>query len=365
MITAILTIGMTGCGNASNEQPAGTQEETPAAAPEAEAPAVEAAVPETEEAAPQNTDPIVVVWYPNESANDYEESRLEFGRLIEEATGRTVEHKLTTDYVIAIESLAGGSADIGAVMGAIGYIEAKNRNPEVDTLFVNSGESGTLDDAIYYSWLCVNTEDADNYAADGGYAIDNIKGQRMSFVSNSSTSGFVVPTTGIIEHFAAEALTEDDLIEGGFDMFFSEVLFGGSHQGSAFNLISGIADAAAFCDTELAGYSTLTEGEASRVGAVYTINSDASAPFDTVTGEEFTLIASTPVLNGPNAYNPANLSPEEVQAIRDIFTSEETANNGLFFYTEESGHTGFFEKAAAEQYVLVDDSWYDPIREMN
>ena len=32
--------------------------------------------------APANTNPITVVWYPNESANDYEPSRNEFGRLL-------------------------------------------------------------------------------------------------------------------------------------------------------------------------------------------------------------------------------------------------------------------------------------------
>ena len=63
----------------------------------------------------------------------------------------------------------------------------------------------------------------------------------MSFVSNSSTSGFKVPTNTIISHFADDNLIVDNLLEGGSDAFFSEVLFGGSHQGSAFNLLSGKA----------------------------------------------------------------------------------------------------------------------------
>jgi len=64
--------------------------ENPVAAP------VEPAEPAT------NTSPITVVWYPNESTNDYEPAREEFGRLITEATGREVVHRLTTDYVIAV-----------------------------------------------------------------------------------------------------------------------------------------------------------------------------------------------------------------------------------------------------------------------
>jgi phosphonate transport system substrate-binding protein len=266
--------------------------------------------------------------------------------------------------VIAIEALASGAADIGAVMGAVGYIEARNKNPKVDVLFVNSGVSGTLDDAIYYSWLCVNRNDADKYGDGGAFSIANIQGKRMSFVSNSSTSGFRVPTNGIVSFFKDKSLTEDDLVEGGSKAFFSEVLFGGSHQGSAFNLISGKADVAAFCDTELAPYAALKEGAESRVGAVYAIKPGASAPFDTVVGKEFVIIASTPVLNGPNAYNPQNLSAAEVQKIREVFTSEETANNKNFFYDANSGKVGFYKKTNDERYLAADDSWYDPIREM-
>lgn len=316
-----------------------------------------------------NNKPIVVVWYPNESAGDYESSRKEFGRLIEQATGRKVEHTLTSDYVIAIEALASGKADIGAVMGALGYIEAKNKNSQVDVLFVNSGASGTLTDAIYYSWLCVNAEDANLYKdASGNYSIANLPGKTMSFVSNSSTSGFKVPTTGIMDYFKHtepwKNINIDDLLGLSSKSFFGEVLFGGSHQGSAFNLLSGKADIAAFCDIELDIYVDLKTGQENRVGAVYAVKNNATAPFNTVAGKEFVVIASTPVLNGPYAYNPKNLSADEVRKIRDLFTSNETANNQKFFYPPDSGQVGFYKKTSNERYLVVDDAWYNPIREM-
>jgi phosphonate transport system substrate-binding protein len=311
--------------------------------------------------------PITIVWYPNESANDYQAARDEFARLIQDATGRTVSHKLTTDYAIAIESLASGSADI-CFMGAAGYIEAKNKNPQVMPLFVNSGPSGTLDDAIYYSWLAVNKAAAGEYQEGADYSIAQIQGKKMSFVSNSSTSGFKVPTNSILAFFqktdAYKSLMVDDLLEGGSKAFFSEVLFGGSHQGSAFNLISGKADVAAFCDTELVPYAEVKEGEANKVGSVYAFKADASAPFDTQRGKEFVLIASIPVLNGPFAYNPKNLSGEEVQQIQEAFTTDEVANNPQIFIKKDSGYVGMFHKKDKERVVLVDDSWYDPIREM-
>lgn len=361
---ALLLAALAGC-SAPAAAPAATEEA--AAQPESAAPEASEAPAEApaEDAGGDYADTITIVWYPNESAEDYEVAREEWGRLIEQATGKKVEQKLTTDYAIAIESLANGTAQI-SFMGAQGYIEAKNANDAVLPLFVNSGPSGTLDDALYYSFLAVEKGNEGEYAsADGGYSIDNIRGKRMSFVSNSSTSGFKVPTSSILTHFADLGLTEDDLIEGGDDMFFSQVLFGGSHQGSAFNLMSGRSDISAFCNTEIAPYADCTEGEPNTVGSVYTIKSDASAPFDTVAGEEFVIIQVTPVLNGPFAYNSEALDPADVKAIQDLMTSDEVANNPLIFVPEDSDGVGMYEKTANERLLLVEDAWFDPIRNLS
>lgn len=316
-------------------------------------------------AAPADT--ITVVWYPNESAADYQAARDEFGKLITEATGKAVENKLTTDYAIAIEALASGQAQI-CFMGAQGYIQARDKNTAVMPLFVNSGASGTLDDAIYYSWLCVNQGDEAQYQNGDKYSIAGIQGKRMSFVSNSSTSGFKVPTSNIIAFFGAQdaykGLTADDLVEGGSGMFFSEVLFGGSHQGSAYNLLSGAADVAAFCDTELSPYALLASGTENHPGAVYTVKADATAPFDTLTGKSFVIIQSTPVLNGPFAYNSETLSAEDAQKIQQRFLADDVTQNPQIFVVKDSGYVGMFKKTNAEHFVLVDDAWYNPIREL-
>ena len=352
LVVAVMVIGVAGCStNATSASPSsndtGTQttNTTPAPAPAA------------------NTGTINVVWYPNESSNTHADVRAEVARLIEQATGRKVENKTTTDYTIAIESIASGSADIAMSMGAVGYIEAKNKNPNIDVMFVNADKNGTLDEAKYFSWLCVNEANADEYASGSSYSIDNIKGKKMSFVSNSSTSGFRVPTSAIIAHFPEDELDEDKLVEGGSGMFFEEVFFGQSHQGSAINLITGNADVAAYCDTELAPYVELAGGTDNTVGAVYAIRADADAPFDTHVGKKFVVIACTPVFNGPNAYNPANLSPDEVKAIQDLFTSEEVANNEIIFFdADKEGAVGLFKKQSSYGYVLTTDSWYDPYR---
>ena len=96
-------------------------------------------------------------------------------------------------------------------MGGEGYCQAKAANDAVNPLFVQSGESGTLEDALYYSFFAVNEADADDYKDGASYSIDNIKGKRMSFVSNSTTSGFKAPTNTIISHFASDNQIVDDL----------------------------------------------------------------------------------------------------------------------------------------------------------
>src|SRR5699024_9681801 len=163
---------------------------------------------------------------------------------------KKVEHHLTTDYAIAIETLVNNNAAL-AFMGPIGYIEAKEGNEAIEPLVVLSGPSGTLDDAIYYSCLIVNINYKYDFKDNVEFSLDTIAGNKMSFFSNSSTSCFVVPSSTIVYYFSEQEeyadLTADNLMEGG--PFFEQVLFGNSHQGSAVNLLQNKVDVAAFCDT--------------------------------------------------------------------------------------------------------------------
>ncbi|MFZ7134218.1 MAG: PhnD/SsuA/transferrin family substrate-binding protein [Eubacteriales bacterium] len=312
------------------------------------------------------SDTITMVWYPNESGEDLKGAREEIGKLIEEATGKTVEHQLTTDYVIAIEAIANGNAQMG-FFGAQGYIEANTKNDKVQPLVVNSGSSGTLDDAVYYSWLNVKKGNEDAYKSGEEYAIDNIQGKKFSFVSNSSTSGFKVPSTSIAAYFSEMAdwkdLTADDLMEGGTDKFFSEVLYGGSHQGSAVNLLTDKADVAAFCDVCVANYVELAEGTQNTPGAVYKVIEGAAEPFDTVVGAEFVSISVTPVLNAPFVINTEYIDEETIQALRDVFTNEKVTNNESVFIPEDSETKGLWKQG--ERFLEVSDDWFNPIRELS
>lgn len=314
-------------------------------------------------------DTLTMVWYPNESGADLKEARDEFGKAIEQATGKKVEHKTTTDYIIAIESIANGNADL-AYMGAQGYIEAHTKNNKVLPLVVTSGESGTIDDAVYYSWLNVKKGDEGEYKKGDGFSIDNIVKKKFSFVSNSSTSGFVVPSSGIVSYFSKKEeykkLTAEDLLEGGKDKFFSEVLYGGSHQGSAVNLLSGKADVAAFCDFCVANYVELASGDANKPGSVYRVKQDAADPFAAQKGKEFVLISVTPVLNTPIVINTDTVGENDQKALLEAFLSDEMTNNPKIFIPKDSKATGIFkQKSGKERFVKTEDAWFNPVRELS
>ena len=313
-----------------------------------------------------SNDKLTMVWYPNESGNDLKGARDEIGKVIEDVTGKKVEHKLTTDYAVAIETIANGNAQM-AFMGAQGYIEAKNKNNSIEPLVVPSGKSGTIDDAVYYSWLAVKKADAENYKVNGDYTIDNIVDSKFSFVSSSSTSGFKVPSSDIVSYFSQEDkwkdLTAEDLMEGG--TLFKEVLYGDSHQGSAVNLLSGRADVAAFCDTCVGNYIEIAEGEVNKKGSVYKVKADAAEPFNTVPGEEFTLINVTPVLNAPFAANTESMSEEDFKKIQELLISDAISNNEKIFVPADAETAGLFTKSADEKFVIAEDSWFDPIRELS
>ncbi|MBP1468586.1 PhnD/SsuA/transferrin family substrate-binding protein [Candidatus Chloroploca sp. M-50] len=349
----VLVMALAGCAQAPAATTTGGN--APAAAPTAPAAA---------------TGPLVMAWYPNESGADLKDARDAFGTLISDTLGRPVEHRTTTDYIIAIESVANNNAHL-AWFGAEGYVQANERNSSVIPLVIPSGSNGSVESAVYYSWLAVPRGEEDQYRDGDGFSIENIQGKRFSFVSNSSTSGFRVPSSNIVTYFGEKPewqnLETEDLLEGGPNNFFADVQFGGSHQGSAVNLITDRVDVAAFCDSCVDNYVSLVEGTENQVGAVYRVNDDADEPFNQFPGAEFVLIAAVPVLNAPFVANSSMLTAEEIQKLQAVLTSDEVANNDKIFATQaviDAGFRPFFRKTDAERFLVVPDSFFDPIRAM-
>jgi phosphonate transport system substrate-binding protein len=312
---------------------------------------------------------LVWVWYPNESTPEKAVARAELIKVISESLGRPIEEQLTTDYNIAIEAVVNKNAAF-SWFGGEGYIQAHAKNPKVLPLCVDSGPSGTLKDAKYYSMLVVLKDNGPLYMSGDKFSIDNIAGKKFSFVSTSSTSGFRVPTSVISKYFGAKpewtGMKAEDLIEGGKNKLFSEVMFGGSHQGSMLNLIQKKSDVSAFCNMCVApAYVEWVEGsfDDPKPGDLIRIKQGAADPFDKLVGVEMRLISATPVLNAPMVVNTEMLSKEELDKLIKDMTSDQTANNEKIFVPKGSKYVGLgFQKGV--RFVEVDDAWYNPIREL-
>jgi phosphonate transport system substrate-binding protein len=313
-------------------------------------------------AAVKEPDTITIAWLPNDSSDAQAGMRDEIAAAISKATGKKVESKLTTDYAIAIAALENGQAQLGW-FGANEYLTSHARNPKVIPLAVNTGPSGTLKDALYYSRFVVRKGEEAKYEANGKLGIDNIAGKRVSFVSTGSTSGFNMPAAAIIGEFKKDAkwknLSNDDLTQGGDGHFFQQVMFGGSHQLSLVNVLTNRSDVSAVCDFLVADYVKLVSGTDNAVGAVYEIKADAAAPFASLGGKQFVVIKSIPVLNPPVEANSEYLNEATLKKIADVLTSDEVANNPKIF--APAGVKGSdFQRPA--RFVPVTDDWYNPMR---
>lgn len=309
-------------------------------------------------------DTLTIAWLPNDSSDGQAGMRDEIAKVISKATGKKVENKLTTDYTIAIAAIENGDAQIGW-FGANEYLTSHAKHPEVIPLVVNTGPSGTLKDALYYSRFVVKKGNEDQYKSGGDYGIDNIVGKRMSFVSTSSTSGFNMPAAAILAKFGKEPkwkhLTKEDLAQGGSGRFFRQVMFGGSHQLSLVNVLMGRSDVSAVCDFLVAPYVKLMSGTDNKEGAVYMVKKNAGAPFTMVRGKEFVIIKSIPVLNPPVEVNSAYLSKKTMAEIVKVLSSDAVANDPKIFAPKGVKGSDFQRPC---RFVKVTDAWYNPMRKV-
>lgn len=308
---------------------------------------------------------VTLAWLPNNSGDNEKAFRAEFDKVIAQATGAKVQDRLTTDYNIAIAALDTGDAQL-AWFGPFEYMTGHAKNPHIIPLVVESGDSGTAQDAMYHSRLLVKKGNEGLYKSGDGYSIDKLVGKKVSFVSTSSTSGFNMPSSAIMAYFHGQDkwknLTRDDLMQGGKDKFFGQVMFSGSHQLSLANLLMGKVDISAVDDIDVKSYLDLTTGTDNQEGAVYTVKKGADAPFDTLAGAQFVIVKSIPVQNTPFEANDAFLDQPTLDKITQALVSDKVTNDPMVFQPKDSSGAGLFTQP--HRFVKVADAWYDPMRQI-
>ncbi|MEM1170001.1 MAG: phosphate/phosphite/phosphonate ABC transporter substrate-binding protein [Cyanobacteria bacterium P01_H01_bin.35] len=220
---------------------------------------------------------------------------------------RPVSFQITKSYAEALELIVTEEVDM-AHIGPFNYIKAKERNPNLQPLVIPIDRvSGR---PWYTSVIVANT-------TKNIQTLEDLKGKRFAFVSPSSTSGFLIPMTGL------KAANIDPTRD------FSKIRYSGSHYKATQDLADNVVDA-------------VTNDKASFLGTQKSGKLDANYKI---------IWESKPIPGAPIVINTMKFSPEKIEQLQEAFID---APVGL---VDMSGR----ESAG---YTLTKDADFEEIRQI-
>jgi len=250
-----------------------------------------------------------------------------------------VKYVSADDYSAVSESILTGTAHIGTPSGAT-YTKAHLENSNVIPLFISAPE-GNKDEAGYPAYIATHSDNKDDFEGlSEEEALQSLKGKSFSFVSATSTSGRLVPTTTIFNTFGPEGTGEIDSRSQVFELtqdeggIFSEIQFGGNHPGSVQLIVNKKVYAGAFCCNYADG-----------------------------NWEDLHIISQKLVPNGPYWINKDYMPQEHIDALVEHFVNltPETAVEGMFTENPEASDESF---DINDRFVAVDPSYYEFLENM-
>lgn len=268
---------------------------------------------------------ITIAFLPNET--DQQASEEAYDMLKEEvqaALGDDVEVKVTVldDYNAVAEAILTGTAQIAWESGAT-FVSAYMQDENVVPI-LSYGPDGDEDKSGYSAFIGTHVDNKDDFEGKSDEEkLKQLAGNSFSFVSSTSTSGCVVPTTSFWKIYGPdgdksvetkEQINTKTDAEGGI---FSEVQYGGSHQGSVELIANQKVYAGAYC---------CTYGDAYK--------------------DDLYVIATEFVPNGPMWVNTEYFDQDKIDKLVEHFTNltPENAINDKFFDNE----SGFFYEAEGD-----------------
>lgn len=290
---------------------------------------------------------ITIAFLPNEEENA-ERSKNAFNMLQEEvqaALGDNYDVKISKldNYSAVTEAMVSGSAQIAWESGGT-FVASYMKDDKIQPI-LSYGPEGKEDKSGYAAYIATNKKHAsDLEGKTKEEQLKSLKGKSFGFVSPTSTSGSLVPTTTFWNLFGSngdksvskkEQINVKNAGDGGV---FSEIQYGGDHQGSVQLLVNDKVYAGAFCCTYGDSYM-----------------------------DELQIIDETFVPNGPLWVNTGKLSTEEIDKIVTHFT-ELTADNtvnkdffdkdkGFFFETSDDTSNYQFFKTDVNRYQFIIDMY--------
>lgn len=170
-------------------------------------------------------DKLVFAFQPQANPESISPDAEKMADFLSDEIGVDVEVYLPTNYAGVVEALRSENADV-AYLGGWPYLVAhKKANAEILVA------EQRRDKPFYYSHLFVRS--------DSDYKkLSDLKGKKMSFVSPTSTSGYLFPVARMVE---------EGVLEKGGDPkdFFSDIMYAGGYLQSFKALLEGQVDVAA------------------------------------------------------------------------------------------------------------------------
>lgn len=148
--------------------------------------------------------------------------------LIEDETGATVEVSQASDYAGVVEGLIAGNVDM-AFLGSFAYVIATENEAPITPVGAVVAEEGA--EPGYFS---LGITQGDNTEIDG---LEDFAGRSVCFVDPGSTSGFLYPTSGLIDAGVITSGREDDVSAA------MQPLYAGGHDASALAVAAGDCEA--------------------------------------------------------------------------------------------------------------------------
>ncbi|AWB84486.1 phosphate/phosphite/phosphonate ABC transporter substrate-binding protein [Corynebacterium liangguodongii] len=264
---------------------------------------------------------ITLAAVPSESSASLSADYDKIAKLIEKETGNTVTFQNVSDYAAVIEGMRAGQIDI-ASFGPFSYVIAKDSG--VNLKPAASGTDNENEPPAYTSLAYVRADE------NGISSLADLKGKKVCFVDQASTSGYLVPMKGLM----------DEGIDLNADL--TPILAGG-HDASLLSLDSGNCDVAFAHDTML---STLTTSGQVKDGALKPI------------------WESDPITEDPIAVNYGTLDEETankiVEAIRTKANKPALVEEGIC----DSVDNCELPEELEWGYLPVEDSDFDSIRDI-
>ncbi|MCB1217342.1 phosphate/phosphite/phosphonate ABC transporter substrate-binding protein [bacterium] len=252
--------------------------------------------------------PLTMAFVPSTEAEKVVSSGDELCELLSAETGLHFRSMVATSYVGIVEAMAADKVQVGW-LPPMAYVFAHERNGDQAILkVVRHGKSS------YRGQILVGSDS-------GIENITDLKGRRIAYPEQASTSGHLYPATLLIE---AGLDPEVDLEES----------YSGSHDAAVLALAKGSVDAA--CCFEDARQKLVDNGMDELM-------------------QSTRVLAYTPEIPADNVSVTAGLDPELTARIRDGL---------LALAASEEGKRVLFELYEVEGLVTAADSDYDPVRNM-